>query len=194
MVALDARLASAAASAAVEVRRKAPGVVVSIPTRGNTLLRVGWRQGAARPVHVPFQSPRGETPCSGLDLGKSTGMSKSHIFQSPRGETPWSGTPTTGSSPTRPTGFNPHSGKHPGPGAQGKLDGGGIGAVSIPTRGNTLVRAARRLPSRCFPSTCFNPHSGKHPVPGRRRLQGQRYPHCGFNPHSGKHPVPGLPE
>ncbi len=88
---------------------------VSIPTRGNTLFRLHTWQ-ADKAGGSWFQSPLGETPCSGSGSG-------------------------TGSSSPVVRGFNPHSGKHPVPAGRFNASCGAGRRVSIPTRGNTLFRA-----------------------------------------------------
>ncbi len=86
-----------------------------------------------------FQSPLGETPWSGFDV-RCYIEERLEEFQSPRGETPWSGEHLDTVFYAPDSSFNPHAGKHPGPGQHGVRGRFQESPVSIPTRGNTLVR------------------------------------------------------
>ncbi len=91
---------------------------VSIPTRGNTLFRVHLRHGGCRRARR-FQSPRGETPCSGRHRPRAS-RGGGLPFQSPLGETPCSGGENRAWGSSCAQCFNPHSGKHPVPGKECK--------------------------------------------------------------------------
>ncbi len=145
---------------------------VSIPTRGNTLFR-GVPVGGTASGTPSFQSPLGETPCSG-SFGHVHQITPSEMFQSPLGETPCSGknvinpTVTSRKQFQSPLGETPCSGhlatvklyqvtaefqsplgETPCSGRRGdRLHRTPPPRVSIPTRGNTLFRDTTVAPGR----------------------------------------------
>ncbi len=95
------------------------GLMVSIPTRGNTLFRAGGARALPRVA-------------SGVSIPT-------------RGNTLFRDDVAFYDEAPAVVGFNPHSGKHPVPGYLLLEDDSYILLeVSIPTRGNTLVRAPRQ--------------------------------------------------
>ncbi len=168
----------------------APGV--SIHTRGNTLFRAGLSGKGRWRLSWRFNPHSGKHPGPGWD-DNGTGYRRPVFFQSPLGETPWSG-PSRGRNPSRkrPWRFQSPLGETPWSGVEGDRPAGRwSGDVSIPTRGNTLVRVTPRSPPLKAPGSRFNPHSGKHPGPGPEARANSPLRSGGFNPHSGKHPGPG---
>ncbi len=141
-------------------------MLVSIPTRGNTLFRGHSHTCLQKNKYPRFNPHSGKHPVPGDAIALD--------------------------SERRKRGFNPHSGKHPVPGSripsprgdgcaefqsplgETPCSGGttspaklvGAHVVSIPTRGNTLFRARLPPTRRGTSRLSFNPHSGKHPVPG----------------------------
>ncbi len=101
--------------AAVGARR-----YVSIPTRGNTLVRVGQGGGPGSLPQGGVSIPtRGNTLVRvRRNMDPEANLAE---FQSPRGETLCSGLPGLDAPRGRGQGFNPHSGKHSVPGARRKI-------------------------------------------------------------------------
>ncbi len=96
-----------------------------------------------------FQSPLGETPCSGL-VGFALVSGMAHVSIPTRGNILFRGPVAPRPSPARSPSFNPHSGKHPGPRVRGVGDLSHPPRVSIPTRGNTLFRGSPDLRGEVF--------------------------------------------
>ncbi len=139
---------------------------VSIPTRGNTLVRNAARSQGKLAAAL-FQSPLGQTPCSWQFQEDATDSFLLLEFQSPPGETPWSGLQKDVAALQKSKAFQSPLGEIPCSGVDlvqlhhatglefqsplGEIPCSGVVAglnkdeglqVSIPTRGNTLFRGS----------------------------------------------------